>query len=447
MGLLLLWVIGKGQDEVQHPDTLLLTMSRSVELARAGNKNIQRARLQQQMADETTGIQKDLQTPDFSLHASYARITNLLEYHGSLSKTETIKAIPDMYELSGNMKVLLYAGKRIKTAIDIATEEASLARLKNAATGNDIHIKTIATYLGIYHLQSLQAVIQERIAEYQQRLKEVQALKKNGAVTKNEILRAQLQLSDMQLSLISNRRNIEIAIQELKTLLNVSEHTQLVLDTAYLSNMPLLEQNYEACLTQAYQKEEMQIARKEETLAQLERKEVKGNYYPTVALFGSWAYKYPDYMLFPPGPHLYRLGMIGVDATFNLSNLYKNKKHMALANKKVADKALETAILQDEITDQVHKEYVQLQEIKERIPVTETAIQQAEENYRIVKTKYLNQLALITDITDADNALLTARFSNIREKINAQMKYYQLLYATGALQQPSATSHTLLQQQ
>lgn len=441
MGLLLLWVTGNGQEEAQHPDTLLLTMSRSVELARSGNKNIQRAHLQQQMADDKIGIEKDLQTPDFGLHASYARITNLLEYHGSLAKTETIKAIPDMYELSGNMKMPLYAGKRIKTAIDIATEEAAVSRLKYTAAGNTIHIKTIATYLGIYQLQCLQAVINERIAEYQQRLKEVQALKRNGAVTKNEILRAQLQLSDMQLSLISNRSNIEIAMQELKTLLNVSEHTQLVLDTARLSNMPLLEQNYEACLTQAYQKEEMQIARKEETLAQLERKEVKGNYYPTVALLGSWAYKYPDYMLFPPSPHLYRLGMIGVDATFSISNLYKNKKRMSLANKKVADKALETKILRDEITDQVHKEYVQLQEIKERIPVTETAIQQAEENYRIIRTKYLNQLALITDITDADNALLSARVSNITEKINAQMKYYQLLYATGALQQPSTPQH------
>jgi outer membrane protein TolC len=120
---------------------------------------------------------------------------------------------------------------------------------------------------------------------------------------------------------------------------------------------------------------------------------------------------------------------------------------MSLANKKLADKALETEILRDEITDQVHKEYVQLQEIKERIPVTETAIQQAEENYRIIRTKYLNQLALITDITDADNALLSARVSNITEKINAQMKYYQLLYATGALQQPATPSTTLAEQQ
>lgn len=447
MGLLLLWVPGNGQEAMQHPDTLLLTMSRSVELARAGNKNIQRAHLQQQMADDKTSIQKNLQTPDFGLHASYARITNLLEYHGSLSNTETIKAIPDMYELSGNMKMPLYAGKRIKTSIDIAIEEAAMARLKSAATGNDIHIKTIATYLGIYHLQSLQAVINERIAEYQQRLKEVQALKKNGAVTKNEILRAELQLSNMQLSLISNRKNIEIAMQELKTLLNLNDHTQLTLDTAHLSDMPLLEQSYEACLTLAYQKEEMQIARKEETLAQLERKEVKGNYYPTVALFGSWAYNYPNYRMFPPTPYLYRLGMIGIDATFSLSDLYKNKKRMALANKKVADKVLETAILQDEITDQVHKEYVQLQEIKERIPVTETAIIQATENYRIVKTKYLNQLALITDITDADNALLSARFANITEKINAQMKYFQLLYATGMLTTPATPSTTLPEQQ
>ncbi|MOA42200.1 hypothetical protein D3C78_1642300 [compost metagenome] len=58
---------------------------------------------------------------------------------------------------------------------------------------------------------------------------------------------------------------------------------------------------------------------------------------------------------------------------------------------------------------------------------------QANENYRIVRMKYLNQLALITDMIDADNSLLEAKFTDVSAKVDAQLKYYQLQHAAGIL--------------
>ena len=58
---------------------------------------------------------------------------------------------------------------------------------------------------------------------------------------------------------------------------------------------------------------------------------------------------------------------------------------------------------------------------------------QATENYRIVKLKYLHQLALITEMLDADNALLQARFDLLTARINTTVKHRRLLYASGQL--------------
>ncbi len=414
---------------------ITLTLEQAIQSAKENNKHIAQAELKKDIAVQQVDISKDRQLPDLDFHTSYARITNLTEFHNGYSNKEIIKAIPDMYDATMSAKVPVYAGGRIKTAIEKSNKEKELSTLQIEKTTNDIEIDVIGTYLGIYKLMSVQQVINEQIKEEQKRLREVQALKRNGAVTKNEILRAELQLNNMQLSLISNKKNITVATHDLQTILNLPEDITLQLDTANLLQMPALEDAYEAYLQKAYQKEDMRIALKHQEIALTEKKEVKGAFYPTVGLFGSYAYKYPDYMLFPPTPYLYSLGMIGVDVNFSISNLYKNKKKMAVANKHVAESQLETSILKDEITDKVFKEYQQLQEIKERIPVTEKAIQQAEENYRIIKVKYLNQLALITDMVDADNALLQARFNNVSEKIDAQMKFYQLLYASGMLDQ------------
>ncbi|MEX6687576.1 TolC family protein [Danxiaibacter flavus] len=419
----------------QHEAKITLTLEHAIQTARENNKHIAKAELKKDIATQEVDIARDRQLPDLDFHTSYARITNLTEFHNGYSNKEVIKAIPDMYDATLSAKVPLYAGGRIKTAIEKSNKEKELSTLQVEKTTNDIEMDVIGTYLGIYKLMSVQQVINEQIKEEQKRLREVQALKRNGAVTKNEILRAELQLNNMQLSLITNQKNITVATHDLQTILNLSEEMTLELDTTNLLQMPALEDAYEAYLQKAYQKEDMRIALKHQEIALAERKEVKGGFYPTVGLFGSYAYKYPDYMLFPPTPYLYSLGMIGVDVNFSISNLYKNKKKMTVANKHVAESQLETSILKDEITDKVFKEYQQLKEIKERIPVTEKAIQQAEENYRIIKVKYLNQLALITDIVDADNALLQARFNNVSEKIDAQMKFYQLLYASGMLDQ------------
>jgi outer membrane protein TolC len=124
---------------------------------------------------------------------------------------------------------------------------------------------------------------------------------------------------------------------------------------------------------------------------------------------------------------------VGVEASFSISNLYKNRTRVHISDKRIEEQNVTTEILKNKITDNIFRQYMQYREIEDKLPVTEKAGVQATENYRIVKLKYLNQLALITDMVDADNALLEARFNIISTRIDALMKYYELLYASGLL--------------
>ena len=85
------------------------------------------------------------------------------------------------------------------------------------------------------------------------------------------------------------------------------------------------------------------------------------------------------------------------------------------------------------MVDKVFKNHTQYQEILDKLPVTDKALDLANENYRIVKIKYLNQLVLITEMVDADNALLQAKFNKISTRIDAAMKHYELLHTAGLL--------------
>ena len=132
-------------------------------------------------------------------------------------------------------------------------------------------------------------------------------------------------------------------------------------------------------------------------------------------------------------PYLYTIGQIGVEATYNLSGLYKNKAKVQVANLKVELQENESELVRNEMVDKVFKNHTQYQEILDKLPVTEKALDLANENYRIVKVKYLNQLVLITEMVDADNALLQAKFNKVSTRIDAVMKQYELLHTAGLL--------------
>jgi outer membrane protein TolC len=232
---------------------------------------------------------------------------------------------------------------------------------------------------------------------------------------------------------LTNKKNIRIALQELKTLLQLPEESEITIDTEGLLDIAPLK-DYDFYFKETLQNEEMRIANREVDVKKTELKMVKGNYYPKVSLFGNYNLKYPDYMLFTLNrPYLYTIGQIGVEATYNLSGLYKNKTKVQVANLKVDLQENESELVKNEMVDKLFRKHTQYQEILDKLPVIDKALDLANENYRIVKVKYLNQLVLITEMVDADNALLQAKFNKVSTRIDMVMKQYELLHTAGLL--------------
>ena len=65
--------------------------------------------------------------------------------------------------------------------------------------------------------------------------------------------------------------------------------------------------------------------------------------------------------------------------------------------------------------------------------VYQRALEQSTENLRITKNKYNNSLATITDLLEADAALLAAKINIINSRADASLAYYKLLESAGLL--------------
>ena len=77
--------------------------------------------------------------------------------------------------------------------------------------------------------------------------------------------------------------------------------------------------------------------------------------------------------------------------------------------------------------------YLRHCEARRRVAALELSVKQAAENFRIVRNRYFAQLAILTDLLDANAVRLDAELQLTTARANVVYTYYQLQRACGGL--------------
>lgn len=382
--------------------------------------------------------EKDLameKLPDIEFHTSYNQVTNLFQHQNGFFNTATkYDIINGMYDFTLSASIPVYMGGKIKNTEKKAAIDTEISALKTHRDERQLKMDIITAFLQIHHLKEQQNLIHDKMKEDSINIKQVKSLKANGVVTINEVLRTSLQLSNHTMSWTELDNDIQIAEHKLKTILSLPESQEMHVNTEDLisdrAEIPYISELTETALDK---NESVEMTHKNLSLKVLDQKIIKANYLPKITAGGEYFIKYPNMMFFPPEPYAYRLGMLGVNLTYPIENLYKNKYKMQEARENIDLAKLQIEENDENVRHNVYEAYKKFEETDQKVKIAEEAIGQAKENYRIVKTKYANKLSLITELIDADNAYLEAESNLISVKINRQLKYYQLQYTIGNL--------------
>lgn len=419
----------------QMIDYQSLSLQQAVELGLKNNKNIKISHLKQQMSETKEKDLKMEKLPDIEFHTSYTQVSNLFQHeNGVFGKATKYDVINGMYDFTLSASIPLYMGGKIKNTEKKASIDSEISSLKTHLDERQLTMEIITAFLQIHHLKEQQHLINDKMKEDSVNIKQVKALKANGVVTVNEVLRTSLQLSNHKMSWTELDNDIQIAEHKLKTILSLPENQEMHVNTEDLisdkAEIPYVDELTETALTK---NESVEMTHKNLSLKQLDQKITRANYLPKITAGGEYFLKYPNMMFFPPEPYSYRLGMIGVNLTYPIESLYKNKYKMQEAKENIDLAKLQIEENDENVRHNVYEAYKKFEETDQKVKIAEEAINQAKENYRIVRTKYINKLSLITELIDADNANLEAQSNLISVKINRQLKYYQLQYTIGNL--------------
>ena len=81
----------------------------------------------------------------------------------------------------------------------------------------------------------------------------------------------------------------------------------------------------------------------------------------------------------------------------------------------------------------VQASYTNLLTSNVEVSTQEKQVELADQNYTVVKHRYDNDLALLTDMLDASNMKLSAEMALVNARINMLYNYFKLKYITNTL--------------
>ncbi|WP_345892923.1 TolC family protein [Sphingobacterium thalpophilum] len=372
--------------------------------------------------------------PHVATNASYQRYSDITVFDGVLGESTSIPKPPNANAGTLGIEVSfnLYTGGRQTFTINEAQHKNELAAINHNEQKASIGLQTALQYLDLIRNYYQEKLLKEQTIRAQTRFKNINAFYANGKVTRSDLPRADVALSNIHLSQKTNKNDYQIGIKRLKLLLNLEDTANvLITDTASLELPDLIDvKKMTGNYAEAFSILKIQ---KNIQLQGNRTKIVKSFNLPNVSLFGGYGLNYPNTFVFPPKPQTVAVGLVGIKASYNISSLYQNK------NKVYASMTRENGLKQQKewIEENVKQEaatlFIKYTESIDRISVIEKSIIQAEANYKIQNAKYSNQLSLLTDLLEADNLLYEAKFNHIQANIAALSIYYRLLFLTGKI--------------
>jgi outer membrane protein len=282
-------------------------------------------------------------------------------------------------------------------------------------------------------LNELQQFILDQLKRAQVRLENINSLYKNQKVTKSDVLRAQVTLSNVELSFQQNQNDIAIANQKLAILTDLPDAIKIIpIDSAAIEKPEIesLSSLVEKTETSSFS---VQKAGENIELQRTKVKTVQSDNMPTLSFNGAYGIHYPNYLFFPPVDQAYSVGFVGLKAQYEISSIYKNKEKLNAAKMRVNEAELIQKEKIDKVRSEIKAYYIKYDEALNRISVNQKSVEQTKVNYKIVNTKYLNQLSLLTDLLDADNLYQESRQNLVKAQTDALTIYYRIFYTSGNL--------------
>jgi outer membrane protein TolC len=298
---------------------------------------------------------------------------------------------------------------------------------------SEVRLNIMSAYVSFVKLKLSQQIVDQEIVALKKLVDEIKSQRDRGIVTDNDVMKAQLHESNVELAKSDVDNSIAIAQFNLCILLGLKQGSIIETDTTGLFAAVQLaaESVYESdAFANRNEKKSLDLRVQ---ASQANVKIAQSVFYPTVSLGADYLDARPNQRIFPLVDEFNNTWDVGVTVSWNLTSLYTGRHSVEDARQQVSQMQVQSSMLDDNLKMEIFKNYSFCQTTINKIPMIALSVKQAEENYRMTKARYDEQAALMSEVLDADAALLQARVNLVLQGADAQLSFYKLQQSAGDL--------------
>ncbi len=423
----LLWLLpafASGQTE-----TMDLSLEQSLTLLQSENKSLRIAGKEVELAKNEQQKLNAFWYPTISAAGAYVHMSNPVEVRQSLNQftdpakeyvhsilpndqfisslldkigqnTLTLPLISqNVTTIDANLTWPLFTGGKRIYAGKIGKTLVSVAEVNREQVSANQQALLIESYFGLRLGQRVVEVKTETYNSLKTHYDQALKLEQQGMINRAERLVAQVSMEEAKRELESARKDLEVASQALKSLINVGEEQEIRTTTSLFINESIPSAGYfkEMIPFNNYLVNQLKL---QESIAHNQLKIGRTGYLPNIALIGKQT-------LYADGLDKYLMPrtMIGVGFTWNIFDGLDREKKIRQARLTSQSLAIGKEKAVTDLQVGVDKFYSQMQNAMDNVKALNTTLEMSTELVRIREKSFKEGMATSSDVVDAEVVL------------------------------------------
>lgn len=313
--------------------------------------------------------------------------------------------------------------------IDAAEAMLEARQFQSGASTQQIKLAVAEQYITVLRAKSALAVADSNVKSLSAHVRDVDNMFKSGAVARNDYLAAAVSLADSEQRRLQARNGLDLANAAYNRALGRGLGTPVNLDENLPGIDPGLDLTSLEALTDIALQSRAELGSLDSAAEALryQADSKRAETRPQLAVTGGYMALQNEFL------NRDEFWMVGVGVQWNVfDGGQAREKASALSFKSNAVRQ-ERNNLRSLIELQVRQSWLRLNETSERKRFTARAVEQAEENLRVVRDRYRNGEGTNTEVLDAEMLRSLSRSNHDNADFDAKLALYELARGVGRL--------------
>lgn len=414
--------------------TLTLSADSLFNLIDRQNRTIRLKSLYVEDARQGTDVARAQKLPSINASLSVAYLGN--GYLTDRDFSDGMKAInPHSHNnFAVEASQIIYSGGAIKGSIALSELNARMAELDLQESRQQVRFLLLGWLIDLQCLHNRRRVLDENITLTQQVLDNMRARFDEGVVLQSDITRYELQLEDLRLQREKTDEAIGTTSYRLANALGLPAE-----DTVIRPALTPVDPTASIGSESHWQEQALasSLALKKATLgidaSETSLRITGAERRPKIALYAYGRFDSPIVTEVPVINKNFMYWGFGASLTYNISSLYTTRRRERQQRTAVMERRAAYEVGHESLRNDVNAAYEAYRTAVTELRTKEKSVELARQNYDIVSDRFDNGMALITDMVDASNVLLSSQIGMENARTMLLFACYRLKYITNTL--------------